>query len=389
MPLDKANVFQADLRLVEKAMRSSVTEAYSKRKDKHWQVWHDFCLHYGIDPFLREAADPVPYLQVFANHYRTGRISPSKKPVASSTVSDAVRSVGQAFARVGAADPRLTPAGKIDYRLQAIYRSYRKTDAPPTRVKPLPITIVMDVLDNAFRRAPSAERKAVANMICIAFFFCLRPGEYTGTTTDDQAFALNDVAFFLGGRKLNNATATDSEISSATHLTLTFTTQKNGDKGTELAHSLSGHAWCCPVRSAARQFLHHRDHFRCSHLAYNSSVKLASFYTVRNSRLAIKATHVTSTLRWHAGLLHATTGIDPKHISARSLRARGAMALFTGGCDSNQIKLVARWHSDSMMLYLHQTSLPVHKRLARQMFNNGRYDFLPSEWVPSHDPLPL
>ena len=64
------------------------------------------------------------------------------------------------------------------------------------------------------------------------------------------------------------------------------------------------------------------------------------------------------------------------------------MALFTGGCDSNQIKLVARWHSDSMMLYLHQTALPVHQRLARLMFNNGRYDFLPSDWVPSRDPLP-
>ena len=299
-----------------------------------------------------------------------------------------MRSVGQAFARVGTADPRLTIAGKVDYRLQAIYRSYRKKDAPPTRVKPLPVTIVMAVLDNAFRQEPSLERKAIANMICIAFYFCLRPGEYTGTTTDDQAFALNDVAFFLGGRKLDNDTATDAAIASATHVTLTFTTQKNGDKGTELAHGLSGHPWCCPVRSAARQLLQHRAHFQRRDLQYNGSVKLATYYTQQHTRLAIRATQVTTTLRWHAGLLRATTGIDPKNISARSLRAGGAMALFTGGCDSNQIKLVARWHSDSMMLYLHQTALPVHQRLARLMFNNGRYDFLPSDWVPSRDPLP-
>ena len=29
-------------------------------------------------------------------------------------------------------------------------------------------------------------------MICFAFFYCMRPGEYTGTTTDDQAFSLDD-----------------------------------------------------------------------------------------------------------------------------------------------------------------------------------------------------
>ena len=389
MPPDKAHVFKSDLRAVETAMRSSVTDAYRGKKDRHWQVWNDFCVHYGIDPFLRQSKDPVPYLQVFANHYKTGRISPSKNPVGAGTVSDAVRSVGQAFARMGSPDPRLTIAGKLDYRLHSLYRSYRKDDAPPKRAKPVPITIIMDVLDRAFHREPSNARQAVANMICVGFYFCLRPGEYTGTTTDDQAFAIEDVDLFLGTRLLNNSGATDAEILAATSVRLTFTTQKNMDKGVQIAHGLSGHPLCCPVKSTARQLLLHRHHFRTRNIMFGNKTKLASYYTPRAVRLLISGTQVTSTLRWHAGLLQASTGIDPHHISARSLRAGGAMALYLGGCDPAQLRLLARWHSDSMWLYLRQQAEPVYERLARRMFNNGEYSFLPNEWVPCHDPRPL
>ena len=61
------------------------------------------------------------------------------------------------------------------------------------------------------------------------------------------------------------------------------------------------------------------------------------------------------------------------------------MALLTGKCDNNIIKLLGRWRSDAMMEYLHAQSLPVIKRLASLMFNNGQHLFLPSEVVPIND----
>lgn len=33
----------------------------------------------------------------------------------------------------------------------------------------------------------------IANIICVAFYYLLRPGEYTGTTADDQPFLMEDV----------------------------------------------------------------------------------------------------------------------------------------------------------------------------------------------------
>ena len=116
------------------------------------------------------------------------------------------------YARMGTPDPRIGPDGKIDFRISRQVRSYTRTD----RVKPVPITLVIHDFCFAFHGAPSDERQDIANIFCIAFFFCLRPVEYTGTTSDDQLFSLlNDVAFFLGDRKLNNETPSDNDIESA------------------------------------------------------------------------------------------------------------------------------------------------------------------------------
>ena len=250
-------------------------------------------------------------------------------------------------------------------------------------MKPIPVSLVVHALNFAYHLIHgNDERQAIANMICIAFFFCLRPGEYTGTVTDDQAFALNDVAFYLGTTKLNNVLSSDFEIESATCLTLTFTTQKNGDKGEIVAHARSDDPMCCPVTSTIRQFMVHRREFRRRGSGYDGRVKLATYYNSNHVRVPIRADMVTKALRWHAGVLQPTTGINPKDVSARSLRAGGAMALLTGGCDTNVIKLLARWHSDAMMRYLHQQSVPVFQNLASKMFNNGTFTFLPEEWVP-------
>ena len=76
----------------------------------------------------------------------------------------------------------------------------------------MPVLIIMAAFMHAIVLSPSMEKEAVANMICIAFFYCMRSGEYTGTTTDDQAFALEDITFCIGVRHLNNATCSDLEL---------------------------------------------------------------------------------------------------------------------------------------------------------------------------------
>ena len=65
-------------------------------------------------------------------------------------------------------------------------------------------------------------------MIIIAFFFLLRPGEYTGTKSDSSPFRLSDVTFSVGHTVFDTETVTDNNLAAATFVILTFTTQKNG-----------------------------------------------------------------------------------------------------------------------------------------------------------------
>ena len=96
---------------------------------------------------------------------------------------------------------------------------------------------------------PCMEREAVANMICIAFFYCMRPSKYTGTTTDDQAFTLDDVTVYIGAQRLNHATCSDLELRVATQTTYCFTKQKNQHDGDVIAHTTSGDQLCCSVKA--------------------------------------------------------------------------------------------------------------------------------------------
>ena len=61
------------------------------------------------------------------------------------------------------------------------------------------------------------------------------------------------------------------------------------------------------------------------------------------------------------------------------------MALLCGDIDFDIIKMLGRWHSDSMIRYLHVQAQPIVQRLAAKMFNNGEYSFLPDAAVPIID----
>eukprot|EP00957_Ditylum_brightwellii_P115456 8806215-Ditylum_brightwellii.AAC.1 len=71
---------------------------------------------------------------------------------------------------------------------------------------------------------------------------------------------------------------------------------------------------------------------------------------------------ITTLLRKGASHIGADIGLKPTEISARALRAGGAMALLLGNIDSDTIRLIGRWHSNEMLRYLHTT--------ARQLMRN-------------------
>jgi hypothetical protein len=70
-------------------------------------------------------------------------------------------------------------------------------------IKPIPILIVIYILAQSYGDQRNIIELALVDIITIVFFFLLRPGEYTGTTTDDTPFRLQDMGLYSGPRRLD------------------------------------------------------------------------------------------------------------------------------------------------------------------------------------------
>jgi hypothetical protein len=226
----------------------------------NWRQWCAFCLNLRLDPSLAGVQDPIPLLQMFAHQVCTGQLAADGRPVRKQTMEQYLCSVAQIFASVGAPDPRHNALGKTGFRLYRQFRTYDKQDPLPTRVRPVPLQLLVhmhetvDRLDNAIDH-----QRAVTDLALMAFFFLLRPGEYckSGPDTESHPFRLQDVTFSIGKANYNAATAPLDCIIQANYVALYFTTQKNGIHGGEpIGHGASGHAAACPLCVIRRRVLY-------------------------------------------------------------------------------------------------------------------------------------
>ena len=225
--------------------------------------------------------------------------------------------MGQAYARMGAPDPRLNTHGILDIRLTSLYRAWAKADPPPHRVKPLSITVVAQVWADAHITATPLAL-AVAECLVLGFYFLLRPGEYLGrppATCSGPLFRLADVQVWIGSRALDTFTCPDADLLAATFVTLTFTEQKNGVRNETIGHGRSGHAYLCPVHCVARRVLHLRQHGATSSTPLNA-VCVAPATPLRY----ILASDLTTRIRT-ALVLHPDPAYTLADVSARSTRA--------------------------------------------------------------------
>ena len=64
-----------------------------------------------------------------------------------------------------------------------MYSAWKKEDDPPARVEPVPMAILLRAAELA---GPTLRDEATMDCIWIAFYFLLRPGEYSNATGDAE-----------------------------------------------------------------------------------------------------------------------------------------------------------------------------------------------------------
>jgi hypothetical protein len=213
----------------------------------------------------------------------------------------------------------------------------------------------------------------------IAFFYLLRGGEHC-ITDDNRPLLLQDIGLNINNCPIDLLQCTMAQLELATASSLTFDTQKNRVRGEILGHTTSGHATACPTKALARRLHHLKTH------GAGPTTPLCSVYC--NGRwFQITSRMITSLLRQSVRQM-PHLNYRPEDVSARSLRAGGAMALLCGGIDTNIIKLVGRWRSDAIFRYLHSQALPVVQNLANTMLIHGVFTLIPgSDLTPKAQQL--
>ena len=271
---------------------------------------------------------------------------------------------------MGANDPRLNSAHTIDFRIQRTLKAWKLRDPAPDRVKPIPIQVIRHIAFLA-QSSPDPTLCATADMIIIAFFYLLRPGEYTDN--NKTPFRLEDVQLFIGDTRINLTTAPIEQVRQARFASLTFTNQKNGVRGEVIGLACSGDPYLCPVQAIIRRVLYLRQHTAAP------NTPLARVFHTTN---IVTAPLLTTCIRDAVAHLGPSLGFLPSDVSARCLRAAGATALLLAKVDPDVIRLIGRWRSDEMLRYLHVQAYPMMKDYARQMLSAGMYTLIPNHLVP-------
>jgi len=369
--------FRSYLSTAQNTVAKGVSPGRANSAITYWEQWITFTNELGLDPFLEAFQDKIPILQVFIQRVRDGELAANGNPIRSRSVEDYLRAVAQTFLSVGASDPRLNTASKTDFRIQRMLAAWKKQDPPATRVKPVPISVIRRIAYVAQHLPPNSHLLlAVTDMIIIAFFFLLRPGEYTDTTiTDTTPFTFQDVQLSIGDKRLDLQLASEAELlHTSTSVSLTFTTQKNGIPNEVIRLGRTGDPFLCPVMAIARRILHLR---RAQAPPTTPLSRVFNGATIQH----VTPSSITSALRDAIKYIGFDLGFLPHEVSARSLRAGGATALLCAKVDPDIIQLLGRWRSDEMLRYLHLSAEPVMKDFAKRMLN-ADFRLAPNQLVP-------
>ena len=180
-------------------------------------------------------------------------------------------------------------------------------------------------------------QQALGDLICIAFYFLLRVGEYTYKPSKQQTwtqrFQIKDIIFRQADHSIIANTAPLADLLLATNATLCISNQKNGKQGQCISHHCTQTTYS-PIKALARQVAH----IMSNTTNHNTAIS-AYFIIIPGLPTQITATHINNTLKQavhHLGL--SKFGFTHENVSSHSLRAGGAMAMKLNGIDSITIK---------------------------------------------------
>ena len=135
-------------------------------------------------------------------------------------------------------------------------RCYIKQDLPQNWLKPIPLQVLRHIYSIA-KVLGDPLLMAERNMIIIAYFFSLCPGEYMFSKSERTKFYLKSTAFSCGCRVFA-ATSFAGDLQASNFTTINFRTQKSSAR--KKGHKASGDSLLCLKLDLLHQVIHLRVH---------------------------------------------------------------------------------------------------------------------------------
>ena len=371
----------ADLEFGVHAHSHGVVPKTVQSRENTWALWSAWCRSLTIDPGLRGVRHPLDFIIVFAIRVQRGELSKLGNQVNVNTVAEYVRTVGSRVSRLGELDNPIyySDGHTMQERLVKLYKYLRRQDKPVTRVWPANMHVLRALAASTVAGDPRSE--TIRDLAILAFYFLCRPGEYAWTNPRDRGrstpFRLQDVCFTIPSATGEEAIPVPAasgnldDVRAGDSVTLTYTDQKNATRGEAISLRRSGDPIFCPVRAAQRLVLHLRTHHA------PAQTELFTYYTAQGRNVVATQT-ITDALRAAAQRVASTTNIPAARIEARSLRSGGATALVCAKIDTVLIRLIGRWKSDAMLVYLRAQAEATTADIAARMLVAGAYTFAPT-----------
>ena len=182
-------------------------EATTETRNKVWKDWQTHCQAYNVPPYL----DGCSFEEVarvglnFGGMLRQGR-GRRRKLVSAGSISTGVGGVATQIGLDRGTRPLHQPGSdKYILPIQRMLAGFRSFDPPTEKKLACHPDLPLFAVTNAYKGKASVVRQATGDLVCIAFYYLLRIGQYTTKTRREKKkqkrqFRVKDVTSFKYGK---------------------------------------------------------------------------------------------------------------------------------------------------------------------------------------------
>jgi len=340
----------------ENSQASATTSQYQQFNSTSWNKWISFLrsIELDDDPFMEQLKqhEQNQIITLFAQYLRS---QPSQKGgisgLAEGTIRNTISTVVQTFLENHAPDPRLSTNGKTAISIRRILAGFKACDSNESRQKAVPVSVIRQV-DKLHTKSGDPLSEATAQLTIGAFFFAMRSCEYSKTTSPSESkrtkiITIGDIRFFKSHKLINH---NDPSLHEADIISITFRSQKNGEKNQTISMHTSRDLNICPVKVWASIVRRIRSYENTS-----DSSMVNCYISRQGSMNHITSNNIRTKLRAAAASLgEQSLGFTIKEIGCHSLRSGSAMAMYLAGVPVITIQLIGRWKSNAFMRYIRE-----------------------------------